>query len=160
MAQLIQGDIAPDFKLSRDGGNQLQLSSLQGNPVVLYFYPKDDTSGCTNEAVNFSLLKGEFDKIGVTVIGISPDSVEKHNKFKEKHKLDVILVSDEEKNTLQDYGVWVQKSMYGRQYMGVERTTFLIDSSGKIAAKWQKVSVPGHAEKVLEAARELCSRLS
>ena len=119
---------------------------------MLYFYPKDDTSGCTLEAHDFTELRPEFDKIGVTIIGMSPDKPEKHDKFKTKHDLQLILVSDEEKTTLQKYGVWVEKSMYGRKYMGVERTTFLIDKNGKIAEIWRKVKVPGHAKAVLEKA--------
>lgn len=152
MTKLMKGSFAPDFDLPRDGGGKLCLSALQGKIVVLYFYPKDDTSGCTSEAIDFTRLKKKFDKIGVVIIGISPDSVQKHDKFKTKHALDIILVSDEEKTTLEAYGVWVEKSMYGRKYMGVERSTFLIDTTGKIAEEWRKVSVPGHAEEVLAAA--------
>ncbi|AGF74545.1 bacterioferritin comigratory protein [Bartonella australis AUST/NH1] len=155
MTKITQGDVAPDFDLPRDGGGRLRLSDLRGKPVVLYFYPKDDTSGCTSEAIDFTRLKEEFNKIGVIVIGMSPDEVSKHDRFKAKHNLDIILASDEEKTTLEAYGVWVEKNMYGRKYMGVERTTFLIDSTGKIAKEWRKVSVPGHAENVLEAARML-----
>ncbi|GGA81638.1 peroxiredoxin [Brucella endophytica] len=153
------GDIAPDFSLPRDGGESITLSTLRGKPVVLYFYPKDDTSGCTQEAIEFSRLKGDFDKIGVRVIGMSPDSVKKHDKFKTKHELDVELVSDEDKNVLETYGVWVEKSMYGRKYMGVERTTFLIGPDGKIRKVWRKVKVPGHAAEVLKAAEALASNV-
>lgn len=145
------GDIAPDFSLPRDGGEMLSLLALRGKPVVLYFYPKDDTSGCTQEAIEFSRLKGDFEKLGATVIGMSPDSVKKHEKFKVKHELAVDLVSDENKDVLQAYGVWAEKSMYGRKYMGVERTTFLIGPDGKIARVWRKVKVPGHAADVLQA---------
>ena len=152
MAGLQKGDIAPDFNLPRDSGKTQTLSELRGHPVVLYFYPKDDTSGCTLEAHDFTELRPEFDKIGVTIIGMSPDKPEKHDKFKTKHDLQLILVSDEEKTTLQKYGVWVEKSMYGRKYMGVERSTFLIDKNGKIAEIWRKVKVPGHAKAVLEKA--------
>ncbi|WP_273759973.1 peroxiredoxin [Bartonella sp. ML70XJBT.G] len=152
MTQSMKGTLAPDFHLPRDGGDKICLSDLQGKCVILYFYPKDDTSGCTCEALDFTQLKAKFDEIGVVVIGISPDNVKKHDKFKTKHGLDVILVSDEEKTTLEAYGVWVEKSMYGRKYMGVERSTFLIDKTGKIAEEWRKVSVSGHAEKVLAAA--------
>ena len=152
MAGLQKGDIAPDFNLPRDSGKTQTLSELRGHPVVLYFYPKDDTSGCTLEAHDFTELRPEFDKIGVTIIGMSPDKPEKHDKFKTKHDLQLILVSDEEKTTLQKYGVWVEKSMYGRKYMGVERSTFLIDKNGKIAEIWRKVKVPGHAKTVLEKA--------
>ncbi|WP_455478364.1 peroxiredoxin [Bartonella sp. B10] len=152
MIKSMKGNYAPDFDLPRDGGGKLRLSDFQGKPIVLYFYPKDDTSGCTSEALDFTKLKTEFDEIGVVIIGVSPDNVKKHNKFKMKHGLDIILVSDEEKTTLEDYGVWIEKSMYGRKYMGVERSTFLIDSTGKIVEEWRKVSVSGHAKKVLIAA--------
>ncbi|WP_295964835.1 thioredoxin-dependent thiol peroxidase [uncultured Bartonella sp.] len=152
MTGLQKGDVAPDFNLPRDSGKTQTLSELRGHPVVLYFYPKDDTSGCTLEAHDFTELRPEFDKIGVTIIGMSPDKPEKHDKFKTKHDLQLILVSDEEKTTLQRYGVWGEKSMYGRKYMGVERTTFLIDKNGKIAEIWRKVKVPGHAKAVLEKA--------
>ncbi|WP_295948855.1 thioredoxin-dependent thiol peroxidase [uncultured Bartonella sp.] len=152
MTGLQKGDVAPDFNLPRDSGKTQTLSELRGHPVVLYFYPKDDTSGCTLEAHDFTELRPEFDKIGLTIIGMSPDKPEKHDKFKTKHDLQLILVSDEEKTTLQKYGVWVEKSMYGRKYMGVERTTFLIDKNGKIAEIWRKVKVPGHAKAVLEKA--------
>ncbi|WP_336288514.1 peroxiredoxin [Bartonella sp. CB60] len=152
MTKSMKGTPAPDFNLPRDGGGKLCLSDLKGKLVVLYFYPKDDTSGCTSEAIDFTRLKTKFDDIGAVIIGISPDNVNKHDKFKTKHELDVILVSDEEKTTLEEYGVWVEKSMYGRKYMGVERSTFLIDTTGKIAEEWRKVSVSGHAENVLAAA--------
>lgn len=152
MTGLQKGDVAPDFNLPRDSGKTQTLSELRGHPVVLYFYPKDDTSGCTLEAHDFTELRPEFDKIGLTIIGMSPDKPEKHDKFKTKHDLQLILVSDEEKTTLQKYGVWVEKSMYGRKYMGVERSTFLIDKNGKIAEIWRKVKVPGHAKAVLEKA--------
>lgn len=155
MEKLGIGDIAPDFNLPRDGGAEQSLSQLRGKPIVLYFYPKDDTSGCTLEAHDFTALKPEFDKIGVEIIGMSPDKAAKHDKFKEKHELNITLVSDEEKTTLMAYGVWVEKSMYGRKYMGVERTTFLIDKTGKIAEIWHKVKVPGHAQAVLQAASKI-----
>jgi thioredoxin-dependent peroxiredoxin len=152
---LQEGKKAPDFTLPGDGGNKIKLSALKGRPVVLYFYPKDDTAGCTKEAVAFTDLKAEFDAIGAIVIGISPDSAASHDKFIAKHDLAVRLASDEDKKVVEKYGVWVEKSMYGRKYMGVERTTFLIDATGKIASVWRKVKVPGHAEAVLEATREL-----
>ncbi len=155
MEKLGIGDIAPDFNLPRDGGAEQSLSQLRGKPIVLYFYPKDDTSGCTLEAHDFTALKPEFDKIGVEIIGMSPDKAAKHDKFKQKHELNITLVSDEEKTTLMAYGVWVEKSMYGRKYMGVERTTFLIDKTGKIAEIWHKVKVPGHAQAVLQAASKI-----
>ncbi len=153
----MKGTLAPDFNLPRDGGEMVCLSDFRDKPVVLYFYPKDDTSGCTSEALDFTKLKTKFDEIGVAVIGISPDNVKKHDKFKVKHGLDVILASDEEKTTLEAYGVWVEKSMYGRKYMGVERSTFLINANGKIIEEWRKVSVSGHAENVLAAAKLLLS---
>jgi peroxiredoxin Q/BCP len=155
MAGLATGQAAPDFELPRGGGGVVKLSELKGKSVVLYFYPKDDTSGCTAEAIDFSALKSEFEKAGAVVIGMSPDSVKSHEKFKTKHALDVDLVSDEDKNVLNAYGVWVEKSMYGRKYMGVERTTFLIDRTGTIARVWKGVKVPGHAKDVLEAAQAL-----
>ncbi len=133
----------------------MSLQSLRGRPVVLYAYPKDDTSGCTAQAIDFTRLKPDFEQAGVTVIGISPDSVKKHDKFKQKHELGIDLIADEEKSVLAALHVWKEKSMYGRKYMGVERSTFLIDKDGKIARIWRKVSVPGHAEEVLEAARAL-----
>lgn len=155
MAELEEGQSAPDFNLPRDGGGTIALADLKGRKIVLYFYPKDDTSGCTTESIDFSALKPEFEAAGATVIGVSPDSVKSHDKFKAKHSLSVDLVADEERKTLEAYGVWVEKSMYGRKYMGVERSTFLIDTNGGIAKIWRKVKVPGHAQAVLEAARAL-----
>ena len=155
MAEVAIGQTAPQFELPRDGGGTLSLASLKGKSVVLYFYPKDDTSGCTAEAIDFSGLKADFEKAGAVVVGISPDSVKSHTKFKSKHDLAVDLVADEERKTLEAYGVWVEKSMYGRKYMGVERSTFLIAPDGRIARIWNKVKVPGHAKEVLEAVRAL-----
>ncbi|MEI5679429.1 MULTISPECIES: peroxiredoxin [unclassified Mesorhizobium] len=155
MTELSAGDNAPDFELPRDGGGKLSLASLRGQKVVLYFYPKDDTSGCTAESIDFSLLKPDFEKAGAIVLGMSPDSVKSHDKFKTKHKLAVELVADEERKALEAYGVWTEKSMYGRKYMGVERSTFLIGADGRIARIWRKVKVPGHAAEVLEATRAL-----
>ena len=155
MTELSPGQDAPQFELPRDGGGMLTLSALRGKAVVLYFYPKDDTSGCTAEAIDFSALKADFEKAGAVVIGMSPDSAKKHDKFKAKHGLSVDLVADEERKAIEAYGVWAEKSMYGRKYMGVERTTFLIDRDGKIAKVWPKVKVPGHAAEVLEAVRAL-----
>jgi peroxiredoxin Q/BCP len=154
-AMLQDGDAAADFELPTESGETLKLSRLKGNAVVLYFYPKDDTSGCTAEAKDFSRLVPEFRKAGAEVIGISPDSVESHDKFRRKHGLAVRLAADEDKKAANAYGVWVEKSMYGRKYMGVERSTFLIDGAGRIARIWRKVKVPGHAEEVLAAARAL-----
>lgn len=149
------GDKAPAFSARLDDGTTLQLAKLKGQPLVLYFYPKDDTSGCTSEAKNFTALAGEFAAAGARVIGVSPDSVESHARFKRKHDLDVALAADDEKKIVEAYGVWVEKSMYGRKYMGVERSTFLIDAKGRLARVWRKVKVPGHAQEVLAAVKEL-----
>jgi peroxiredoxin Q/BCP len=154
---IADGDKAPDFELPTDAGDRLKLSRLKGKPVVLYFYPKDDTSGCTAEAKDFSRLAPDFRKAGAEVVGISPDSVESHAKFRKKHDLGVRLAADADKAVALAYGVWVEKSMYGRKYMGVERSTFLIDGKGRLARSWRKVKVPGHAEEVLAAVRELGS---
>ncbi len=152
---LEEGAKAPDFELPADDGSPVKLSKLKGRPVVLYFYPKDDTSGCTREAKDFTDLAPAFAKLGAEVFGISPDSVKSHDKFRCKHGLAVRLLSDEEKEVSSAYGVWVEKSMYGKKYMGVERSTFLIDGKGKLAKVWRKVSVPGHAEDVLAAVKSL-----
>ena len=149
------GDKAPDFTLATESGKPLKLSSLKGKPVVLYFYPKDDTSGCTLEAKDFSRLAPQFRKAGAEVVGISPDSVESHQKFAKKYDLEVRLGADTDKAVANAYGVWVEKSMYGRKYMGVERSTFLVGKDGRIAKSWRKVKVPGHAEEVLAALRAL-----
>ena len=149
------GQTCPDFNLPDDRGDIVRSTDLKGKPFVLYFYPKDDTSGCTREAVEFSGLKAEFDAIGVPVLGVSPDPVKKHGKFRDKHELTVRLLSDEDKSLLEAFGVWVEKSMYGKKYMGVERTTALVGGDGVIARVWEKVKVPGHAEEVLSAARAL-----
>jgi peroxiredoxin Q/BCP len=149
------GGAAPDFELPLDDGQTLRLSSLKGRAVVLYFYPKDDTSGCTTEAKDFTRLLPKFKKAGVAVIGISPDGVASHQKFREKHELGVQLASDAEKKVAQAFGVWVEKSRYGKTYMGINRSTFLIDRAGKIAMSWRNVKVPGHADEVLSAATAL-----
>lgn len=153
--KLGRGEKAPDFELPDDRENTRSLESYAGKKLVLYFYPKDDTSGCTKEALDFSAVKSEFDKIGTAILGVSPDSPASHGKFKSKHKLSLDLASDPSKAMLEAYGVWTEKSLYGRKYMGVERTTFLIGPDGKIAEVWHKVKVPGHAEAVLAAARGL-----
>ena len=150
-----EGDLAPDFALATQDGETIELSRLKGKPVVLYFYPKDDTSGCTTEAKDFSRLAPDFRKAGAEVIGLSPDNVASHRKFQRKYDLAVRLAADEDKAVALAYGVWVEKSMYGRRYMGVERSTFLVDKSGRVARVWRKVRVPGHAEDVLTAAQEL-----
>jgi thioredoxin-dependent peroxiredoxin len=146
------GDKAPAFALPATGGRTLSLDGLKGRKAVLYFYPKDDTSGCTLEAQEFQSLKSNFAAADTEVIGISADSLASHDKFQAKYGLDFPLASDEARTMLETYGVWVEKSMYGRKYMGVERTTLLIDRDGKIARIWPKVKVPGHAKEVLEAA--------
>jgi peroxiredoxin Q/BCP len=148
---------APDFELPDADGKALRLSSLKGRPVVVYFYPKDDTSGCTAEAKEFTCLIDDFKRAGAQVIGISPDSPQSHRQFQEKYGLGVRLLADEGRDAAQAYGVWVEKSMYGRSYMGIERSTFLVDRAGKIARSWRKVKVPGHAEEVLAAVRSLKS---
>ncbi len=152
---LADGDKAPDFDLPTDDGKKLKLSKLKGKPVVVYFYPKDDTPGCTTEAKDFSCLIDDFTRAGATVIGISPDGTASKAKFRKKHALTLQLAADEDKAAAEAYGVWVEKSMYGKTYMGVERSTFLIDKAGKIAASWRKVKVPGHADEVLNAVKSL-----
>lgn len=149
------GKKAPDFHLPGDAGPAVQLSKLKGRSVVVYFYPKDDTSGCTAEAKDFSCLADQFAKVGAEIIGISPDSVNSHQKFKAKYELGLTLLADEDKKAANDYGVWVEKSMYGKKYMGIERSTFLIGKDGKIAKSWRKVKVPGHADDVLAAVKAL-----
>jgi thioredoxin-dependent peroxiredoxin len=149
------GDKAPDFRLPDNRANIRTLKSFAGKKLVLYFYPKDDTSGCTKEAIDFNGLKGAFENAGAAVVGVSPDSTASHLKFKTKHKLNLELISDEPKSALEAYGVWAEKSMYGRKCMGVERTTFLIGPDGKIVEVWNKVKVRGHAAAVLAAAKAL-----
>lgn len=149
------GQTAPDFTLPRDGDTTITLSSLRPGKVVLYFYPKDDTPGCTLEAQDFNARLAEFTAAGATVIGVSKDSVKSHDKFCKKHGLSIVLASDEGGSTCEDYGVWVEKSMYGKTYMGIERTTVLIDGDGKVARVWPKVSVKGHADEVLAAVKAL-----
>ena len=149
------GTQAPDFTLPRDGGEMLSLSALRPKAVVLYFYPKDDTSGCTREAVDFTALGAEFAAAGAMVVGVSKDSAAKHDKFVAKHALGVALVSDEYSDLCERYGVWVEKSMYGKSYMGIERASFLIDGAGVVRAIWRKVKVPGHAAEVLDAVKAL-----
>lgn len=151
-----EGDKAPDVTLATDDGKTSRLSALAGRPVVLYFYPKDDTPGCTTEAKDFTCLMDDFRKAGAEVIGISPDSAKSHLKFREKFDLKVQLASDDEdKSIAQAFGSWVEKSMYGKTYMGVDRSTFLIDKSGKVAKAWRKVKAAGHAEEVLAAVKAL-----
>jgi peroxiredoxin Q/BCP len=149
------GDKAPSFTLPADGGGTISLKDFKGKTVVLYFYPKDDTSGCTAEACAFRDALPDFSKVKAEIIGISKDPVKKHDKFKAKYDLNFPLGADEDLKTCEAYGVWVQKSMYGRKYMGIERSTFVIDGKGVIRNVWRKVKVPGHAEAVLEAAAAL-----
>ena len=149
------GQTAPDFTLPRDGSGTVTLSTLRPGKVVLYFYPKDDTPGCTLEAQDFNARMAAFAAAGTTVIGMSKDSVKSHDKFCKKHGLGIILASDENGQTCEDYGVWLEKSMYGKTYMGIERTTVLIDANGQVARVWNKVSVKGHADEVLAAAQAL-----
>jgi len=151
------GQKAPDFDLATDGGGRVKLSKLKGSPVVVYFYPKDDTSGCTKEAQAFTDLARDFAALGARVVGISPDTAESHAKFRAKYDLAVDLAADPDREAIEAYGVWIEKSMYGRTYMGVDRSTFLIDPKGRIARVWRKVKVPGHAQEVLEAAKALGS---
>ncbi|MBP5856954.1 thioredoxin-dependent thiol peroxidase [Marivibrio halodurans] len=148
---LSEGDKAPDFTLPTDGGDNIGLSELKGRWVVLYFYPRDDTPGCTKEACGFRDAIADFDKVDATIIGVSRDSVAKHEKFKAKHDLNFPLAADEDGTVCEAYGVWVEKNMYGRKSMGIERSTFLIDPEGKIAKIWRKVKVPGHVEAVQDA---------
>ena len=149
------GDKAPAFKLPTDGAGEISLAALRGTPFVLYFYPKDSTSGCTREAIEFTKLHKKFSELGVKLVGVSKDSVASHDKFKAHYRLSPIFASDADTKVAQAYGVWVEKSLYGRKYMGMERATFLVDSKGKIRQIWRKVKVSGHAEVVLAAAKAL-----
>ncbi|SDE93750.1 thioredoxin-dependent thiol peroxidase [Limimaricola pyoseonensis] len=149
------GQDAPDFTLPRDGGEEVSLSAHRGAPVVLYFYPRDDTSGCTKEAQGFTEHMPEFQLAGARVLGVSKDSIAKHEKFRDKYGLAVALLSDAESDVSERYGVWVEKKMYGKTFMGIQRATFLIDAEGKVAKVWPKVKVAGHAEEVLDAVRAL-----
>ncbi|USI73291.1 peroxiredoxin [Sphingomonas morindae] len=153
--ELKPGDPAPEIELTTPDGGRLTLAQLRGAPLVLYFYPKDDTSGCTREAQDFSARKAAFDMAGVGLLGVSRDTPDTHAKFAAKHQLTVPLASDEAGAACEAFGVWVQKSLYGKTYMGIERATFLIDGEGRIAQIWRKVKVPGHAEAVLKAAEAL-----
>jgi peroxiredoxin Q/BCP len=155
VTKLQAGSPAPDFDLPADGGGRIRLADLRGRKVVLYFYPKDDTPTCTAEAIAFNGLRKEFAATETELIGFSADSPKRHDRFKKKYGLDFPLVSDEDRSTVEAYGLWVQKSLYGRKYMGIERTTLLIDGAGKIARIWPKVDIKGHAEEVLEAAKAL-----
>lgn len=149
------GDKAPDFELPTDGNGSVKLSDLAGKPVVIYFYPKDMTPGCTTESCEFRDAEPDFSAVDAQIIGISKDSATRHDKFKAKHDLNFILASDENGTTCEDYGVWKEKSMYGKKFMGIERTTFVIDGAGVIRNAWHKVKVKGHVAEVLEAVRAL-----
>lgn len=154
-SSLAEGSPVPSFDLPLDTGGRVSSESLRGRPFVLYFYPKDDTSGCTKEALGFSQLYDAFRALGVEVIGVSRDSLASHNQFRAKHGLTVPLASDEDGRACEAFGVWVEKSMYGKTYMGIDRSTFLVGPDGRIARLWRKVKVPGHAEEVFEAAKAL-----
>ena len=153
--QPTEGRKAPDFTLPSDGGGEIRLSGLRGRNVVVYFYPKDDTTGCTKEACAFRDAIGEFDDANTEIVGVSKDSVARHDKFKAKYDLPFALLSDEDGKVCESWGTWVEKSMYGRKYMGIERSTFLIDETGTLRREWRKVKVSGHVEEVLAAARDL-----
>jgi peroxiredoxin Q/BCP len=155
MSEISVGEKAPDFVLSTDGGGSFKLSEQSDKAVVLYFYPKDDTPGCTAEAIAFTGLADQFAAQDAVIVGISPDSAKAHDKFKAKYELTIQLAADAEKEVVQLYGVWVKKSRYGREYMGVDRSTFLVGRNGRIAEIWRKVKVEGHAAAVLEAVKKL-----
>lgn len=156
MSNLVaENSLAPDFTLPSDRGEAVTLSSLRGQKVVLYFYPKDDTSGCTLEALEFTALKPAFEAAGATVLAVSPDTVKSHCAFRDKHGLGITLLADEDHSAIGPYGVWAAKKMYGRSYMGVDRSTFLIDAEGRLARVWRGVSVRNHASEVLAAAQAL-----
>ena len=152
MSQPKIGDVAPIFSLPRDGGEDkvVNLSDFKNQYLVLYFYPKDDTPGCTTEATEFTTHKAKFEKLGASIVGVSKDTTQKHDKFIAKHGLDIILGADVEGQVTEDYGVWVEKKMYGKTYMGIQRATFLISPDGRIAEVWPKVKVKGHADQVLQ----------
>ncbi|NWG45411.1 MAG: thioredoxin-dependent thiol peroxidase [Alphaproteobacteria bacterium] len=155
MAELTEGQKAPSFTLPTDAGGTVRLGDLKGRRIVLYFYPKDDTSGCTKQALAFTEKRAAIEALKAIVIGVSKDSVAAHDKFKAKHLLAITLGSDEDGKVVERYGVWVEKSMYGRSYMGIDRSTFLIDEAGVIRRIWRKVKVPGHVEAVIEALKAL-----
>lgn len=152
---LNEGDLVPDVKLEGLEGKPISPADFRGQKLVIYFYPKDDTSGCTREAQDFTALAGEFEKEGTWILGVSKDDARKHRKFIDKYDLKIALASDTEGSACEAFGTWVEKSMYGRKYMGIDRATFLIDRDGSISRTWRKVKVPGHAEEVLAAAKEL-----
>ena len=149
------GKPAPDFTMPTDGDGEIKLTDLKGKKVVLYFYPKDDTSGCTKEAIAFRDHLADFEGAGAVIVGVSKDPIKSHDKFKTKHELNFTLGSDEETGVAEAYEVWKEKNMYGRKYMGIERSTFLIDGDGVLRQEWRKVKVPGHVEEVLKAVQAL-----
>jgi len=155
MSDLAEGQPVPEFDLPTDGGGEVSSASLAGQAFVLYLYPKDDTPGCTKEAIGFSEQAGAFAQAGVTVVGLSKDSAKSHDKFKAKHALGVTLASDEDGKLVEALGAWVEKSMYGKKYMGIDRSTFLVGKDGKIVKIWRNVKVPGHVDEVLKAAQSL-----
>lgn len=155
--ELHEGDLAPSFDLPSDGGGQISSESLKGKPYILYFYPRDDTPGCTKEAIGFTEAYPQFEAAGVEVIGLSKDTVSSHQKFKQKHGLCFPLASDDSGRVVEAFGAWVEKSMYGKKYMGIDRATFLVDGEGRVRKIWRGVKVPGHIEEVLSAARSLGS---
>jgi len=155
MANLSIGDTAPMILLPRDGGETVDLAAMAGKTVVVYFYPKDDTPGCTKEAIGFTEATAAFTAAGAVVWGVSKDTVAKHDKFRAKYELGIPLLSDEAGTVCEDYGVWIEKNMYGKKYMGIERATYVIDGTGKITHIWRKVKVPGHVDAVLEAVQSL-----
>jgi peroxiredoxin Q/BCP len=152
---LTPGSDAPDFTLPGDHDGDIRLSDLRGGPVIVYFYPKDNTPGCTTQAIDFSAAEAEFAALGAKVLGISKDSLKKHANFRAKHELTVTLLSDEDSDVCERYGVWKEKKMYGKTFLGIERTTVLVDADGKIARVWPKVKVSGHVAEVLAAAKDL-----
>jgi peroxiredoxin Q/BCP len=160
MSSPTEGDVAPSWNLPTDGGGTIGSASLHGKAYVLYMYPKDDTPGCTREALTFTEQYGEFRKLGVEVVGLSKDSATSHDRFKKKHALCFPLASDEGSSVVESFGSWVEKSMYGRKYMGVDRSTFLVGADGRILKVWRGVKVPGHVEEVLATARRLVSAAS
>jgi len=155
MSPIEESSIAPEIDLPRDGGGHVRLGDFKGQKVVLYFYPADDTSGCTLEALDFTRHLPEFEKAGAVVVGVSPDSEQSHDKFKAKHSLSIILAADVDRTVIESFGLWVEKQMYGRKFMGVERATFLIAPDGRIAKIWRNVKVKGHVDEVLSAAQAL-----
>ena len=156
MAEWIEvGKKAPAFTLAADDGTKVRLSALKGKPVVLYFYPRDDTPGCTKEACAFRDRKSEIDALGAAVLGVSPDTVERHVKFRDKYTLNFPLLADPDHNVAEKYGAWREKNMYGKKSMGIQRSTYLIDAAGKVARVWQRVKVAGHDDQVIEALKEL-----